>query len=118
MNAADLDVRYETLLGDPFVELIHAVQSKGFDLVLAGVRGQRDRTQVELHLSLGAAWKEVSRLSQHLKLDLVTMGVVGRSLIQGLLLGNTAEKLLRTCDCSILMVKPDGFVPSVHPANW
>ena len=118
MNAADLDVRYETLLGDPFVELIHSVQSRGFDLVLAGVCGQRDRNQVELHLSLGAAWKEVSRLSQHLKLDLVTMGAVGRSLIKGLLLGNTAEKLLRTCDCGILMVKPDGFVPSLHPANW
>jgi nucleotide-binding universal stress UspA family protein len=38
-NAMDLDVKFETLLGEPFVELIHAVQAEGYDLVLAGTRG-------------------------------------------------------------------------------
>lgn len=223
MDVADLDIRYETRLGDPFVQLIHAVQSEGYDLVLAGVRGlsawehfllgstasrlvrkcpasvwivksqyvgqpkvvlaatdfsevswkavrhgywiaqqakaafhllhviderdtpieiaanairkeinqavekrlshaldsmRIDRTQIQIHLSLGTPWKEVCRLSQHLKVDLVAMGTVGRSGIQGLLLGNTADKVLRTCDCSILTVKPDNFVSPIEPASW
>lgn len=39
IHATDLDIRCETLLGEPFVELIHAVQQEGYDLVLAGRRG-------------------------------------------------------------------------------
>jgi nucleotide-binding universal stress UspA family protein len=40
-QADDLNIKVETLLGEPFVELIHAVQSEGYDLVLAGTRGIR-----------------------------------------------------------------------------
>ncbi len=41
------------------------------------------------------------------------LGTVGRSGIRGLLPGNTAEKVLDTCDCSILTVKPEGFVSPI-----
>jgi len=40
---------------------------------------------------------------------------VGRNGIEGLLLGNTADKLLNHCDCSVLAVKPDGFVSPITP---
>jgi hypothetical protein len=40
------------------------------------------------------------------------------TIIQGVLLGNTAEKALSTCDCSILAVKPEGFVSPIVPACW
>lgn len=221
-KAVDLDIKYETLLGDPFVELIHAVQSERYDLVLAGSSGiaawkqilvgstasrlirkcptsvwivkaehvgppkvvlaptdfsavswkavkqglsiaqqakaifhvlhvidekdvpyshdiiadrreinqavekrlydfleslQIDRSQIQVHLSIGAPWQEVGRLAQHLDVDLIAMGTVGRGGIQGLLLGNTAEKVLRASDCSILTVKPDDFVSPLHPAT-
>lgn len=35
--------------------------------------------------------------------------------IAGLLIGNTAEELLRVADCSILSLKPPGFVSPVQP---
>jgi nucleotide-binding universal stress UspA family protein len=222
-QADDLNIKVETLLGEPFVELIHAVQSEGYDLVLAGTRGMAgwkqflvgstasrlirkcpasvwvvkdehvgppkvvltatdfstvgwkavkrgaliaqqanakmhllhvidegdipkslfdnasrkeisdsvekrlyeglesngiDREQVNLHLSTGTPWQEVARLSRHLNVDLIAMGTVGRNGIPGLLLGNTAEKVLSTCDCSILAVKPDNFVSPIDPASW
>jgi len=44
------------------------------------------------------------------------MGTVGRSGIKGVLLGNTAERILDRCDCSILTVKPDDFVSPISPA--
>ncbi|RZW20858.1 MAG: universal stress protein UspA and related nucleotide-binding protein [Desulfobulbaceae bacterium] len=37
------------------------------------------------------------------------MGSVGRSGIPGLLIGNKAEKLLNSINCTVLTVKPDGF---------
>jgi len=43
-------------------------------------------------------------------IDLVVMGTVARGGITGLLIGNTAERVLRTLPCSVLAVKPDGFV--------
>ena len=228
MNATDINVKYETLLGEAFVEITHAVQQEGYDLVLAGTRGhtkweeffvggtakrlirkcpasvwivkaehadppkvvlsptdfsdvsrkavlegmwvaekanadfhllhvmdscdipeaiastsaqasancqevneratQRldefigtlgiDRNRIRTHLSFGTPWKEVQHLVHTLKVDLIAMGTVGRSGIQGLFLGNTAERVLATCDCSILTTKPDGFVSPIDPALW
>lgn len=228
LGATGLDMAFETLLGEPFVELTHAVQAEGYDLVLAGTRGLSawekvflgstakrlvrkcpagvwivkaehvgaprivlaptdfsdvslkaiakglwvarqadaqlhllhvidsadvpedivshvpegsslrreineeaktrldaflnslsvDRSRIHIHLSWGTPWKEIERMAQHLSVDLIAMGTVGRSGIQGLLLGNTAEKVLGACDCSILTVKPDDFVSPIHPACW
>lgn len=226
LNAVDLDVKYETLVGEPFVEIIHAVQAEGYNLVLAGTRGARkleqffvgstakrlirkcpssvwivkeehlvppnvvlaatdfsdvslkavkqalriaqqasaelhllhivdskdvpdvisqvprgnslrqeineeatrrmdelldslavDRKEIQTHLSWGTPWQEIRRISKHQAADLIVIGTVGRSGIKGLLLGNTAEKVLDTCDCSILTVKPDGFVSPIDPAS-
>jgi nucleotide-binding universal stress UspA family protein len=63
----------------------------------------------EPHLSWGTPWKEINRLATELNVDLITMGTVGRSGIRGLFLGNTAEKVLNSCDRSILTFKPAGF---------
>lgn len=41
------------------------------------------------------------------------MGSVGRSGIAELLIGNTAEEMLRRTDCSILALNPPGFVSPV-----
>jgi nucleotide-binding universal stress UspA family protein len=46
-------------------------------------------------------------------IDLVVMGTVARGGIAGLLFGNTAERVLRALPCSVLAVKPDGFVSPV-----
>jgi len=46
-------------------------------------------------------------------IDLVVMGTVARGGIAGLLFGNTAERVLSKLPCSVLAVKPDGFVSPV-----
>jgi universal stress protein E len=227
-NALDLDIKFETLLGEAYVEITHAVQQERYDLVLAGTRGhaaweqffvgstamrlirkcpasvwiakaehvgppkvvlvptdfsevsrkavvhglwvarkanadfhllhvvdskdvpedviekipqgsslreeineeagrdlaafveslEADRSRIRVHLSWGTPWKEIARIAQHVNVDLIAMGTVGRSGIRGLFLGNTAEKVLGTCNCSILTVKPDDFVSPIQPAFW
>ena len=76
-----------------------------------------DPAKIHLQLSWGTPWQEVGRLAQRLNIDLVAMGTVGRSGIKGVLLGNTAERILDTCDCSILVVKPADFVSPITPAG-
>jgi nucleotide-binding universal stress UspA family protein len=46
--------------------------------------------------------------------DLLVMGTVARAGIPGLLIGNTAERVLRKLPCSVLTIKPDGFVSPVR----
>lgn len=45
------------------------------------------------------------------------MGTVGRTGIPGFLIGNTAETVLRQVACSVLAVKPTGFVTPVQPVR-
>ncbi len=42
--------------------------------------------------------------------DLLCMGSVGRSGIEGALVGNTAERVMRELPCSLLTAKPDDFI--------
>jgi nucleotide-binding universal stress UspA family protein len=47
-------------------------------------------------------------------IDVLVMGTVARGGIPGMLIGNTAERVLRRLPCSVLTVKPDGFVSPVR----
>ncbi len=76
-----------------------------------------DGVKLHLHVVWGTSWQEVGRLAQQFNIDLVALGTVGRSGIKGVFLGNTAERILTTCDCSILAVKPADFVSPIRPAD-
>jgi len=41
--------------------------------------------------------------------DIVAMGVLSRSFLQRILVGDTARRLLEALDCDVLIVKPPGF---------
>lgn len=67
----------------------------------------------QLHLIKGAAREVVPRKVAELDVDLVVMGTVARTGIPGFLMGNTAESILNQIDCSVLAIKPPGFVSPV-----
>ena len=46
--------------------------------------------------------------------ELLVMGTIARTGIAGFLVGNTAERLLPLIPCSVLAVKPEGFVTPVR----
>jgi nucleotide-binding universal stress UspA family protein len=76
-----------------------------------------DRKQIHVHHTGGLAWDEIRRITQELSIDLIALGTVGRSGIMGLLLGNTAEKVLDTCRTSILTVKPADLVSPIEAGD-
>ena len=67
-----------------------------------------------IHVIKGHAQHVVPELAHNLEVDLVVMGTVARTGIAGLFMGNTAEDILTQLDCSVLTVKPPGFISPVR----
>lgn len=55
----------------------------------------------------------ICELAKREQIDLVVMGTIARAGLTGALLGNTAEKVLDRIECSVLAIKPDGFISPV-----
>lgn len=64
----------------------------------------------ELRIACDAPSNLVRAEVERHSVDLVVMGTLSRSGVAGLLVGNTAERLLDRLTCSLLTVKPDDFV--------
>ena len=69
--------------------------------------------QHRIHLVKGEAALVIPKLAHEKQVDLIVMGTVCRTGIAGFFIGNTAEKILQDVDCSVLTVKPEGFVSPV-----
>lgn len=68
------------------------------------------------HLLKGSTLETIPELIQRLEIDLLVMGTIGRSGISGMLIGNTAETLLKISPCDLLVIKP-GHLVSETAAN-
>ncbi len=66
-----------------------------------------------VHLLHGEASTEIPAFQVRNGVDLLVLGTVARSGISGFFLGNTAEVILNKVECSVLAVKPAGFVSPV-----
>ena len=72
-----------------------------------------DYLKPQTHLVKGGARKEIPALAKRIEADLVVMGTVARTGIPGFIMGNTAETILNQLDCSVLAIKPPGFVTPI-----
>jgi universal stress protein E len=59
----------------------------------------------------------IAAVAKVMKADVVVMGAVSRSGIKRLLIGNTAEKVLGSIPCDVLVVKPAHFEKRVETAS-
>ncbi len=66
-----------------------------------------------VHLDGGEPEVVIPACAVKYKADLVVMGTIARAGLSGLLMGNTAERVLRNIRCGILAVKPKSFVSPV-----
>ena len=77
--------------------------------------GDIDLRGVEFHQHLvrSSASEAIIKLVRKHQIDLLVMGTVCRTGLAGFFIGNTAEKVLGNVDCSVLTLKPEGFVSPV-----
>lgn len=62
-----------------------------------------------VHLRKGDAAEVISRVVDEVQPGMLVMGTLARSGVRGLLIGNTAERVLGPVSTSVLAVKPPGF---------
>lgn len=67
-------------------------------------RNGRAGVSLEVALRQGIAWSEIVLLAKESGADMVVMGTHGRRGVARMLLGSTAEKVVRTAPCAVLTV--------------
>lgn len=97
--------RYHQGLIDEFLQDLKANNTAARDAM--------EYLQPVIHLPEGSPRKEIPDLAKRLAVDCVVMGTVARTGIPGFFIGNTAETILEQIECSVLAIKPDGFVTPV-----
>jgi len=83
-----------------------------------GSKADKDATDSlgpRLHVIKGDPKHVIPTIAEDLDVDLVVMGTVARGGIPGFFMGNTAESILNQIGCSVLTIKPPGFVSPVRP---
>jgi nucleotide-binding universal stress UspA family protein len=95
--------------------LVEQERARRSGLVEALVREYRaPDLAILVHLVKGEAGQILPAALRQLRADLVVMGTVARTGIPGLIIGNTAETVLGEVTCSVLAVKPPGFVSPIR----
>ncbi len=69
----------------------------------------------EVHLPRGLPQQSIVQLAGRLEVDLVVLGMAGRSGVSRMLVGNTAETVLGAVRCGVLAVKPGPEQPAIAP---
>lgn len=112
MRGAFLDMPQEEV--DSYVEQVRQQRGKSLKKLLSELSGEvLEYLKPKPHLVKGWARKEIPALAKEIDADLVVMGTVARTGIPGFIMGNTAETILNQLDCSVLAIKPTGFVTPV-----
>ena len=93
-------------------------KKQAMDQLLDGMRAKLDQKDYDYiapitHLIQGSPAQQLPKMAKQLKADLVVMGTLGRAGIRGIVIGNTAESLLLELDCSVLAIKPEGFISPI-----
>jgi nucleotide-binding universal stress UspA family protein len=93
-----MDVTWENmyqLLKDEGEEAVKAVKDSAPDV------------DVETHVLEGNPAVEITKFAGDNGVDLIVMGTLGKSGIDRILLGSTAEKVIRIANCPVLVIKSD-----------
>ena len=68
-----------------------------------------------IHITEGDPDDVVEIMAKEIEADLVVIGSVAREGLSGVLLGNTAERIVDRVSCDVLVIKPlDGVDPKVN----
>lgn len=56
----------------------------------------------------------IARFAARKKIDLLVIGTIARSGLEGVFIGNVAERVFATVHCAVLALKPEGFVSPIR----
>ncbi len=92
-------------------------KTKQYELLNSFDLSEDHHDDIHTHLLQGRPSHEIQKLANLIDVDIIVMGTVGKH-SQSLMIGNTAENILNGIYCSVLAVKPEGYVsPLNYPTN-
>jgi nucleotide-binding universal stress UspA family protein len=97
---------------DTYVNNVRSGAARALDRLVERYQGRIPPEAVQL--LRGAPTEVIPEFVEAQEIDVIIMGTMARSGVAGMLIGNTAESLLGQAECSILAVKPGGFVSPIH----
>ncbi|NVK25735.1 MAG: universal stress protein [Gammaproteobacteria bacterium] len=74
----------------------------------SGIAGELEIVQLQ-----GTTDQTIPKYVSEHCVDILVMGTIARSGVAGVFIGNTAENIIQQLDCSLLTVKPRGFISPV-----
>lgn len=100
------------------LESEYCLRARRMDMLLDGLKHKLGTESYNYlsprsHLVKGGPGREIPKMAKNIQADLVVMGTVARTGIAGIIIGNTAELILSQLSCSVLAIKPRGFVSPV-----
>lgn len=90
---------------DGLLREVRGAAEQSLDALVARV--DLSRVPHEIHIVKGQPYEVISGFAS--QSDVAVIGTMSRGGVGGLLIGNTAERILRRVDCSVLAVKPKDF---------
>ncbi|MCR4289767.1 MAG: universal stress protein [Candidatus Scalindua sp.] len=102
VNAANSEEK-----ADEIMKEIERVNESKYDEFLKTV--DLNGVEYEKLLKKGIAETDIVEIAMEQQANLIVMGTHGRSGIKHMLIGNTAEQVVRTVHCDIIIVKPEKF---------
>jgi nucleotide-binding universal stress UspA family protein len=101
---------HENVLAGPrnFRECMAQVEAEGRSRLTAAVAERvRSTLPVDTVLTTGRPYREILRIAEEHRADLIVVGVHGRSAIDRMLFGSTTQHLVRLASCPVLTIRKD-----------
>lgn len=98
---------------EEIVDTVQSVQADHYrelnELIKAsGIQGEQ-----RIHHLRGEAAERLSPFAKEKGVDIMVMGTIARTGITGFLIGNTAENVFEKLSCSLLALKPHGYISPI-----
>ncbi len=98
---------------DELIRTVNEAQSQHRAAVESLIQKSGIGGKIQVHHVRGRADQMIPQHITDQNIDILVMGTVARAGIPGFVIGNTAENIVQKLECSLLALKPSGFVSPV-----
>ena len=105
--------RWASIEDEEMVETLQGAQTEHLLELNRLIKASAIEGKTKLHHLRGEASKLLGKFTKEEKIDIMVMGTLSRSGIAGFFIGNTAENVFEELTCSLLALKPHGYVSPV-----
>lgn len=103
MNLSDADI----------IDLVIEAEETNLHNLTALIKQANITNTLDVYNLKGQPEKRIAQFVEENDIDILVMGTVARTGLAGFIIGNTAENILQKIPCSVLALKPQGFLSPV-----